>query len=373
MANKPTIIFIAPQLQQPRVIRRIATVYNEGYPIKVYGFDSGIFSENLKSISFPVTEIIKRNKKDSKLKKSICFIKTLRRIKKENSKDDIFYIFSAEMGNFSWVLRNRKTIYEEADILGAYFTKESLRKFFRWIDRGTIKRSQLTVFTSEGFVDYTFGENNRPGNVLVIPNKLNSRFFNAERKAEVCKSQTDINHIRFGFVGIIRYPNTIIRFAEVIGRVFPQHEFHFFGTPDVASYVDSVKRMPNVFLHGPFINPVELPSIYNQIDIVISCYDTTSWNVRVAEPNKLYEAVFFERPIVVSEGTFLAKQVERYNAGYAIKADDDKSIIDFVKTISANDLERFQDAENKVHWERLIDDTKPFLERIKQIAGSKNE
>ena len=371
MADTPTIIFIAPQLQQPRVIRRITTVYATGLPIKVYGFDSGIFSENLKSINFPVTEIIKRNKKDSKIKKVLCFIKTLKRIKKENSKDDIFYIFSAEMGNFSWVLRNRKTIYEEADILGAYFSKEPLRKLFRWIDRGTIRRSLLTVFTSEGFVDYTFGENKRPANVLVIPNKLNNRFFNAERKAEVNKPLTDINHIKFGFVGIIRYPNTIIRFAEVVGREFPQHEFHFFGDPDVASFVDNVKKMSNVYLHGPFVNPVELPSIYQQIDVVVSCHDTKSWNVRVAEPNKLYEAVFFERPIVVSKGTFLAKQVERYEAGYAIKADDDKSIIDFVSSIEEKDLVRFQIAESKVDWRELIDDTKPFLNRINEIVGIK--
>lgn len=368
MTERPNIVFIAPQLQQPRVIRRISTVYAAGYPIKVYGFDSGIFSKNLKSISFPVTEIIKRDKKDSKIKKVLCFIKTLRRIKKENNIDDIFYIFSAEMGNFSWILRNRKTIYEEADILGAYFSKPMIRRVFRYIDRGTIRRSLLTVFTSEGFVNYTFGDK-RPDNVLVIPNKLNSKFFNAERKAEVKPSELDINHIKFGFVGIIRYPNTIVRFAEVIGREFPQHEFHFFGDPDVSSYLDNVRTMPNVFLHGPFENPVELPSIYQQIDVVISCYDTTSWNVRVAEPNKLYEAIFFERPIVVSKGTFLEKQVERYNAGYAIKADDNQSITEFVRGINVKDLERFQVAESMVQWQELIDDTRPFLERIKQIVN----
>lgn len=364
---KRTVVFIAPQLQQPRVIRRINTVYQAGIPIKVYGFDSGIFSKNLQSISFPVTEIIKRDKKDSKVKKMLCFIKTLRRIRKENGKDDIFYIFSAEMGNFSWLLRNRNTIYEEADILGAYFTKESLRKLFRWIDRRTIKRSQLTVFTSEGFVDYTFDEDKRPDNVLVIPNKLNSIFFNADRKTEVSPSKIDINHIKFGFVGIIRYPNTIVRFADVIGKEFPQHEFHFFGDPDVASFVDNVKKYPNVFLHGPFVNPVELPNIYQQIDIVVSCYDTSSWNVRVAEPNKLYEAVFFERPIVVSKGTFLEKQVRRFNAGYAIKADDNQSIIDFVKGVSLEDIKIFQESEKKVDWLELIDDTTPFMGRIVKI------
>jgi len=365
---KNSIVFIAPQLQQPRVIRRINTVYQAGIPIKVYGFDSGIFSKNLQSISFPVTEIIQRDKKDPKIKKVTCFIKTLKRIKKENSKKDIFYIFSAEMGNFSWIFRNRRTIYEEADIFGAYFKKPLLRNFFKWIDKGTIRRSLLTVFTSEGFVDYTFGKEGRPDNVLVVPNKLNNRFFNAEKKAEVKTKTIDINHIKFGFVGIIRYPNTIIRFAEVVGRHFPQHEFHFFGDPDVPSNVDVVKTMGNIHLHGPFVNPVELPEIYNSIDIVISCYDTTSWNVRVAEPNKLYEAVFFETPIVVSKGTFLEKQVERLNAGYAIKADDDNSIINFIKSIKYEDLCKYMKSESEVDWMTLIDDTSSFIEKMRELT-----
>lgn len=363
-----TVVFIAPQLQQPRVIRRINTVYQAGFPIKVYGFDSGIFSKNLQSISFPVTEIIKRDKKDSRVKKVLCFIKTLKRIKKENSEDSIFYIFSAEMGNFSWIFRNRRTIYEEADIFGAYFKNPLFRSFFKWIDKGTIRRSLLTVFTSEGFVDYTFGEDGRPDNVLVLPNKLNSRFFNAEKKAEVKTKTIDINHIKFGFVGIIRYPNTIIRFAEVVGRHFPQHEFHFFGDPDVPSNLDVVKTMENIYLHGPFVNPVELPDIYKSIDIVISCYDTTSWNVRVAEPNKLYEAVFFETPIVVSKETFLEKQVVRFNAGYTIKADDDESIISFVKSINSDDLYKYMKSESEVDWINLIDDTRPFLEKMRELT-----
>jgi glycosyltransferase involved in cell wall biosynthesis len=367
MTQYASIIFIAPQLQQPRVIRRINTVYQAGIPIKVYGFDSGVFSNNLKSISFPVTDIIKRDKKDNKLKKIICFIKTIKRIKKENSNNDIFYLFGTEMGNFSWILRNRKIVYEEADIRGAYSNNRIFRWIFKQIDKGTIKRSLLTVFTSEGFVDYTFGEGKRPDNILVIPNKLNSCFFNGERKSEVIHKPLDVSHIKFGFVGIIRYPNTIVRFAEVIGKFFPQYEFHFFGDPDVPSNIDSVKNMSNIVLHGPFINPMELPSIYNKIDIVISCYDTKSWNVRVAEPNKLYEAVFFEKPIVVSESTFLEKQVKKYNAGYAIKADDDDSIRNFVNSISIESIDEIRMSESKVDWKELIDDTQPFLSRINDI------
>lgn len=369
MSNSRTIVFVAPQIQQPRVIRRIATIYNSDIPVKVYGFDSGIFSKNLQSITFPITEIIKRDKKDSRLKKILLFVKTLKRIKRENSKDSIFYIFSAEMGIFSWIFRDRQTIYEEADILGAYFKNAFVRKIFKWVDKRTIRRSKMTVFTSEGFIDYTFDAKKNHENVIVIPNKLNNKFFNAERKHNVKRTTFSENNIKFGFVGIIRYPNTIVRFAEVVGKYFPQHEFHFFGDPDVEAYVDNVKKMPNVFLHGPFINPTELPDIYNQIDIVISCYDITNWNVRVAEPNKLYEAIFFETPIVVSNNTFLEKQVNKYNAGYSINADNDDSIIEFIRSIKCADIERFKKDMANVSWQNLVDNTAPFMEKINSIVN----
>lgn len=363
-----TIVFIAPQLQQPRVIKRISSVYNAGIPIKVYGFDSGIFSKNLKSISFPVTKIIKRNKKDSRVKKMCQFAQTLWKIKRENPKDSVFYIFSAELGNLSCIFWNRHIIYEEADIMGAYFKNSFVRSIFKWIDKGTIKRSMLTVFTSEGFVDYTFGGSHK-NNLIVIPNKLNSTFFNVNKKNEVVKATIDSCHLKFGFVGIIRYPNTIVRFAEVIAKNFPQHEFHFYGDPDVESYLDNLRNVPNVFLHGSFVNPVDLPSIYAKIDIVISCYDTTNWNVKVAEPNKLYEAIFFETPIVVSKETFLEKQVSKFNAGFAIKADDDQSIIDFVNSIHVEKLESIRKNMSQVPWQNLVDNTELFIDNIKKIVS----
>ena len=52
-------------------------------------------------------------------------------------------------------------------------------------------------------------------------------------------------------------------------------------------------KFPNVKLHGKFKNPSDLSVIYNKIDLNVICYDTTSINVRIAEPNKLYESIFF--------------------------------------------------------------------------------
>ena len=54
-----TCVFIVPQLSQPRCIKRIKSIYEAGIPIKVYGFDRGIYSENISNIPFPIEKIIK--------------------------------------------------------------------------------------------------------------------------------------------------------------------------------------------------------------------------------------------------------------------------------------------------------------------------
>ena len=224
------------------------------------------------------------------------------------------------------------------------------------------------MFTSQGFVKYLFGKKH-PKNITLMPNKL-STYFDAEKKATVKSSDMDIKHIKFGFIGLIRYPNTIIRFAKVIGKHFPQHEFHFFGDAEKKEYIDDeLRSYKNVIMHGAFENPKDLQNIYSKIDISIVCYDTTSGNVRIAEPNKLYESIFFETPIVVSSGTFLEERVEEYNAGYAIDSSNDDTIIDFVNNINKSNIEAIIESLKKVSYMELIDNTDTLIESTKKIVN----
>ena len=54
-----------------------------------------------------------------------------------------------------------------------------------------------------------------------------------------------------------------------------------------------VKRYPNIFLHGSFSNPQDLAKVYESFDVCVTCYGTSSGNVKIAEPNKLYESIYF--------------------------------------------------------------------------------
>ena len=341
-----TIVFIALQLSQPR------------------GFDSGLYNDSLKSLPFPVERIIKRNKDASRIKKIVSFISHLRIILKENKKDTLFYLFGYEIASLAVLLGYKHYVYEEADVTAARATNGFVRNMMLGLDRRIIKRSYRTVLTSGGFISYIFPNGAPKEKFIMMPNKL-SPFFDEQKKQEIKPSEIDAKHIKFGFIGLIRYPDTIVRFARVIGREFPQHEFHFWGDAEREDYIDEETRgYKNIFFHGRFKNPDDLMRIYEQTDISIVCYDTASGNVRIAEPNKIYESIFFETPIVVSSGTYLAERVNELGVGYSIDSSDDESIKMFVKIINKDDLLIKTNKMKEIAWQKVVDDSKELIEAI---------
>lgn len=362
-----TIVFIVQQLSQPRCIKRISTIQDAGFPIKVYGFDNGLYSENIKNLPFKATKVITRNKEANKLEKIRFFHSSIKQIIKENKSNSIFYFFGFEIACIAYLSGCRNYIYEEADVSAARANNNFIRKFLLSLDKRTIHKSKLTIFTSKGFPEYIFGNDKHPENIIFMPNKLSS-YFNQKIKDSIIRNTINQNHIRFGFIGLIRYPNTIIRFAKVIGKHFPMHEFHFFGDAERKNYIDTeITSFPNVHFHGAFKNPEDLQSIYQSIDINVVCYDTNSGNVRIAEPNKLYESIFFETPIIVSSNTFLAKRVKQYNAGDDIDASNDSSIIDYVKKLDAVRLNKIASNLTLVDFRTLIDSPIELINKINQL------
>ena len=121
-------------------------------------------------------------------------------------------------------------------------------------------------------------------------------------------------------------------------------------------------------MHGAFENPKDLQNIYSKIDISIVCYDTASGNVRIAEPNKLYESIFFETPIVVSSGTFLEDRVKEYNVGYAIDSSKDDTIIEFVNNITKQNINAVIERMKGIPYMELIDSSDDLIEKTKVIV-----
>ncbi len=350
---KPKIVFLLESISQPRCIKRINSFISKGFDVDIYGIDRGKYNENAAISGRKLHIIGKQTDGDDYFKKLINNNRAIKKILKSyNLEETFFYSFGLALTLSLKFNGCKNYVYEISDILYGYHKFDLLRPLFKTFDKFLVKNSLITVLTSEGFANFLFNSN-WPNNIVIQPNKLNSYFKAVGRKLIPFNEE----NIRFAYVGAFRYPNTIFRFAKIIGEYYPQHEFHFYGDSIMTNQVVEIsKKYDNVKYFGSFKNPDDLESIYNNFDIVVACYDTQSINERIAEPNKLYEALFFNKPIVVSEETFLSEKVKRINCGFTIDASDNQSIISFLDSIKIEEVNTIKDHISKIDNNDIIDD-----------------
>ena len=107
-----------------------------------------------------------------------------------------------------------------------------------------------------------------------------------------------------------------------------------------------------------------MPEIYSQIDLVLSTYDVKYDNVRYAEPNKLYEAVYFETPIIVSKGTFLADKTLKLGIGYEVDPLNEKEVVEFVNGLTPESLENCRQHARALGKEWALNINTAFFEKL---------
>lgn len=285
-------------------------------------------------------------------------------VRAHRGEDCLYYLYGLDIAMvFRCIARRQAYVYEEADLMhleAGMQRHKLLSQLLERIDRCVIRRSGLAILTSEGFVQYHFGDN-RPGNCLVVHNKADKRLL----ETAIAERKTDGHHIAFGFVGMLRY-ETLYRFAKVVGERFGQHTFHFYG-PETADFAP-LKAYKNVVFHGAYQNPDDLPAIYRATDVVVATYDARQANVRHLEPNKLFEAVCMRTPIVVSKDTFLARQVEAMETGWAIDATDEEQIAAFISGLTAEDIAACRKQIQRIPREQMIADNSELMKRLQALC-----
>lgn len=353
------IVFILNSVQQQRCIKRVSQFVKHGFAVEVYGFSRKV--GNTTHPDFTINILGSFSNKSNYLYRALYMLRRLSTLLwKYRNQDIIFYFFGLDIMLLSKpFIGNRNYIYEESDLMHTYINNFLIRSILEKIDKKMITSSLHAVFTSEGFYQYHFGTK-KINNVTIIPNKLNEKILEY-KQIEKTKSR----NLRLGFVGAVRY-KSLLNFARVIAVNFPSIEFHFWGNiQDLKEdFLLLSHSNSNIKFHGTFINPDDLPNIYSNIDIVVAVYDYTYENVRYAEPNKLYEAIYFNTPIIVSCNTFLSSKVLKYKIGYVVDPFNDESIINMIKSMNTFDLELKEKECKKFEKSKLISVENDFFDII---------
>ena len=219
---KKNIIFITTEIKSSHNNNRILDFIKEGYNVTVYSFrrDNEEVIENQHYHINILGNILSSNYL-KRLYVYICGINYILRNHNNNS-NVIYFVFGLDLAIFLQLLGGRKVqyIYEEADLVQTYISNPFIQKILNFLDKRTILKSQLTVLTSKGFLDFHFPTGNIPKNITIVPNKLNSNI----SKFKHINTKANIQHLRVGFVGSARF-DSIDFFVETFLANFPNMSF----------------------------------------------------------------------------------------------------------------------------------------------------
>lgn len=231
-----------------------------------------------------------------------------------------------------------KIFFEVADLREDYIVKPSkitnraMTKVLLREERKIFRSVDFLVVTSPKFYDVHYHELIERDKMLFIPNVPDEEAFrNYERKQG--------GRFTVGFIGGIRYLKQMEMLVDAAEKL--DINVLFAGAGGTKSEYGLIRSYcagkDNVTFTGKYDYDKEIAGLYGRVDCVYSVYDADNPNVRIALPNKFYESILCELPIIVSKGTYLAELVERLGVGVAVSHTDANELIEALEKLIRRD------------------------------------
>ena len=359
--DKVKFSFVLGALNDSHYRKRVEEFVKQGYDVQVFGF----LREGQTLPEYPCSVNVLGTIKERHYKDRLMLFYKQMRLIAPKCKDTICFYSSLDIALFAKLSNNLPYIYEVCDLTELVISNKLIRRFLVALNKRCINHSLLTIVTSQGFFDY-FKEVRRE-KLILIPNKVSP-----DCPTDIIEKKNTIKKpFKIGFVGVIRFESTF-HFIQACQKR-KDVEIHLYGiysegdhwSAKIKEIVDSSSNME---FHGRFKNPADLPSIYSQIDMVLCAY-TPSPGVIYAEPNKLYEAIYFRKPIIVSEGTFLGDKVRKMNIGYVVDSMNEDSIGNFLDGLTISSYMKKLDNCHMINQEDCIDKYPQLFIKINELIN----
>lgn len=253
-------------------------------------------------------------------------------------------------------------IYEIADLHKLLVDKQKslLRKIaqrhLRNEDRKCTQDVDLLVVTSEMFYNTYFKDFMPAEKLLYMPNVPDiTAFKNYQRKAEK-------EPFVVGFIGAVRYKQQMKNLIEAGKKAGVK--VLFAGVEYEGNELELLCRdEPHVTWYGKFDFTQKAAALYGMCDAIYSVYNADLENVKVALPNKLYEAIYCELPLIVAKDTYLSELVTKWGVGVSVRHDDVNELADMLVRLK-NDKAFYQQICQHCHEKKEIVNLECYNEKL---------
>ncbi|MCH7963541.1 MAG: glycosyltransferase [Bacteroidetes bacterium] len=343
--------------------------YNFYHTLKVNGFDVSFtgfdwLTKNFKPVKGDITI--------HKLKKGFLslsfYLKFIWHIKLAlfSSRASIFFaedIYTLPFVVIFGKLKRVKIFYDSRELFGylaGLKERKFVQSFWKAVEKLFIKHADHIITTGSMDSDVLkemYGVNN----TVVLRNF--PRYYKPAQQTDL-RNQLGINKDK----KILLYQGVILkgRGIEKIFDILPDmSEFVFvlIGGGEFENYYKNLaverKIINQVFFIGKF-NQEDLPKLTPSVDVGIVLIENISRSYYYALPNKLFEYIMAEVPVVVSNLPQMKEIVHKYNVGYAVDPDNKDELIAALKKLTSDEVlyKKFKQnckiASKELNWENEI-------------------
>lgn len=343
-----SVVFILPSIPAPRHVKRIRALAKE-HEITVLcarRINMDLYQvENIPNVSYITVDMV-IPPATKPIQRIVASLKFGKFVKKHLQKlaPKVVYVAGLDTLAIACKLTTNevKICYEVGDLRESFTNKPkdllsrlSVRSIIddiiRRRERKLSNRISLLILTSKKFYDVHYKYLVSENKMIEIPNMpVLSAFESYTPKKD--------GKFTIGFVGALRYINQMYMLVDAAKEADVNVIFSGSTALDIGNkFQEYCKDKPWVSFTGTYNFSIDIANIYGKLDCVYSVYDASNFNVRVALPNKLYEAAICKLPIIVAKNTYLFELVEKWGTGVGVDFNDKDELIKVINRLKIKD------------------------------------
>lgn len=379
------ILYLAHDLADPAIRRRVMTLQAGGASVSLAGFTRG---ENTLATVDGVKPIILGETADGRFAQRIVSIArssaTLRSALHSLPKPDVIIARNLEMlalARRASALYGRdvSVVYECLDIHRLLLNEGPVGKLVNAAQRYFARDAKLLITSSPAFVTNYFA----PRSGLHLPVLLQENkvlMLDAAMQAPARARAPGAGEAwKIGWFGALRCRKSLEILADFAERMDGKVEVILRGRPAYSEFDDFdgfVAKAPHLSFHGAYKNPEDLAAIYNEVQFTwaIDFFEegqNSSWLL----PNRLYEGCLYGALPIAVDGTETANFLKTKNIGHVLHVADTTTLQAFFGRLTEETyLEKFENlaAVDHKHWVTDKQDCIQFVHKLASLAAPQN-
>jgi succinoglycan biosynthesis protein ExoL len=373
--EKKKVVMLFPHLPNPRMIKRINAL-KENYNVEVIYWDRGLEFNKVNKIPPAIKNYVLRAKANEGNPLGRLFI-TLKVMNKalnliRTLQPDFLYISKTDMlmvGVLYKFFKNPvKIIYEVSDLHSLLIDRQKglvknfVSQVLKRLEKQLCKYISLLVVTSEYFYKYFYGDIVEEKKLLFIPNTPELKIFEGFTRS-INKKFT------VGFIGSVRYGEQIKMLINAAEKC-KTNVFIAGKGIDYENIKEYSMGKDYVQIYGSYEYEQEIKMLYSKVDCIYSVYDASKKNVQIALPNRLYEALYTNTPIIAAKETYLGEIVDKYKLGKVVSHNEVDELIEAINELKSSEdiFSQIETNATKLREEWVLEKfNKELLIKIKNI------